>query len=98
MLTIPPTTSVSARRHAKNAARSVCVLALLAAGSLAAAPAGVPRTSDGRPDLQGYWDNSTLTPLERTRILADQELFSDQDAADYESPAKFLERAQATNG
>jgi hypothetical protein len=98
MPTIPPTTSVSARRHAKNAARSVCVLALLAAGSLAAAPAGVPRTSDGRPDLQGYWDNSTLTPLERPKILADQEFFSDQDIADYESPAKFLERAQAKNG
>jgi hypothetical protein len=94
MLTIPPTTSVSARRHAKNAARSVCVLALLAAG----VSPPLPRTSDGRPDLQGYWDNSTLTPLERPRILADQEFFSDQDAADYESPAKFLERAQAKNG
>src|SRR5271157_5669731 len=24
-----------------------------------------PRTPDGRPDLQGIWNNSTLTPLER---------------------------------
>ena len=25
----------------------------------------VPRTPDGRPDLQGNWTNQTLTPLER---------------------------------
>ena len=27
--------------------------------------AAVPRTPDGRPDLQGNWSNATLTPLER---------------------------------
>ncbi len=27
----------------------------------------VPRTPDGRPDLQGNWTNQTLTPLERRR-------------------------------
>src|SRR5262245_21055211 len=37
----------------------------------AAKPAGiskvgsVPRTPDGKPDLQGNWTNETLTPLER---------------------------------
>ncbi len=25
----------------------------------------VPRTPDGRPDFQGNWSNSTLTPFER---------------------------------
>ena len=25
----------------------------------------VPRTPDGQPDLQGFWTNSTYTPLER---------------------------------
>ena len=41
-------------------------------GSTAAqAPAGIakpwtmPRTPDGKPDLQGSWSNATLTPLER---------------------------------
>ena len=24
-----------------------------------------PRTPDGKPDLQGFWDFRTLTPLER---------------------------------
>ena len=28
---------------------------------------GVPRTPDGRPDLQGNWTNATITPLERLR-------------------------------
>jgi len=27
----------------------------------------VPRTPDGRPDLQGNWSSATLTPLERPR-------------------------------
>src|SRR5262245_14718040 len=25
----------------------------------------VPRTADGRPDLQGNWSNATVTPFER---------------------------------
>ena len=28
-------------------------------------PSGVPRMSDGRPDLQGNWTNATITPFER---------------------------------
>ena len=27
----------------------------------------IPRTPDGKPDLQGFWDAATLTPLERPR-------------------------------
>ena len=30
-----------------------------------AKPAPIPRTADGKPDLQGIWTNATLTPLER---------------------------------
>src|SRR5687767_2783019 len=30
-------------------------------------PAALPRTPDGRPDLQGNWTNATITPLERMR-------------------------------
>jgi hypothetical protein len=30
-----------------------------------AKPWSVPRTPDGKPDLQGSWSNATLTPLER---------------------------------
>ena len=43
-----------------------------------------PRTSDGQPDLQGIWTNSTMTPLERPRALGDKALFSEQEAAERE--------------
>ncbi len=28
-------------------------------------PGAIPRLADGKPDMQGYWANQTLTPLER---------------------------------
>jgi hypothetical protein len=31
----------------------------------AAKPWGVTKTADGQPDLQGYWTNNTMTPLQR---------------------------------
>src|SRR5262245_49766095 len=45
-------------------------LASLAAETPAKAPVNgkpwvVPRTPDGKPDLQGNWSNETQTPLER---------------------------------
>jgi len=43
-----------------------------------------PRTADGRPDLQGTWNYSTLTPIERPRELAGKPFFSEQEAAEYE--------------
>ncbi len=40
--------------------------ALLGLVAVAAqAPTAVPRTSDGRPSLQGNWTNATITPFER---------------------------------
>lgn len=47
-------------------------------------PWTMPRTPDGRPDLQGTWSNSTITPLERPRELAGKAFFTEQEAADYE--------------
>jgi hypothetical protein len=43
----------------------------------------VPRTSDGRPDLQGFWTNTTATPLQRPRELGDQSHFTKAEAAEY---------------
>jgi hypothetical protein len=33
----------------------------------------VPRTPGGHPDFQGYWTNSTYTPLERPTALGTKE-------------------------
>jgi len=48
----------------------------------------VPRTPEGQPDLQGIWTNSTLTPLERPRELADKAFFTPAEAAAYEKQAR----------
>jgi hypothetical protein len=50
-------------------------------------PWTVPRTPDGRPDLQGVWTNATLTPLERPRAMADRAFLTEKEAADLEAQA-----------
>jgi hypothetical protein len=41
-----------------------------------------PRTPDGTPDLQGVWNNATLTPLERPRRFGTKEFYTDQEFAE----------------
>ena len=41
----------------------------------------VPRTPDGRPDLQGVWDFRTITPFERPDELAGKEVMTPEEAA-----------------
>ena len=43
-----------------------------------------PRTADGQPDLQGIWNNATVTPLERPAELAGKAFFTPAEAAAYE--------------
>jgi hypothetical protein len=45
----------------------------------------LPRTIDGHPDLQGVWENNTITPVERPDVFGDKEVLTDEDVA-------FLER------
>ena len=54
-----------------------------AARRATAAPRAIPRTPDGRPDLQGNWTNATITPLERLRpntpLVITEEVAQDEE-------------------
>jgi hypothetical protein len=41
-------------------------------------------TPDGQPDLQGFWTNATVTPLERPAALAGKEFFTEAERAEKE--------------
>ena len=43
----------------------------------------IPRTVDGRPDMQGYWTNDTVTPLERPAEFGDKAVVTAEEAAAY---------------
>lgn len=45
--------------------------------------AQVPRTPEGKPDLQGVWTNATVTPLERPAEFGNQQFFTRDQAARY---------------
>jgi hypothetical protein len=42
-----------------------------------------PRTADGRPDLQGFWTNDNVTPLERPQEFGNRETLTADEAAAY---------------
>ncbi len=70
----------------------VTVLALVALTPILATAqstntATPPRTPWGHPDLQGVWDFSNLTPLERPDDLAGQEFLTEEEAANLEQQA-----------
>jgi hypothetical protein len=46
-----------------------------------------PRTPWGHPDLQGIWDGSSITPLERPEKYADREFLNDEEVAALEAAA-----------
>ena len=55
-----------------------------------------PRTSFGQPDLQGFWTNATLTPVERPASLGDKLVLSEQEARTMEANmAKMMAAADA---
>jgi hypothetical protein len=75
---------------------SVAAALLLFADVLAQNAPGIPRTPDGRPDLQGFWTNGTITPLLRPPEFANKEFLTPQEAADFERTAlpRLLQGAQ----
>ena len=56
----------------------------------------VPRTPDGRPDLQGTWANNSATPMERPEQFAGKEQLTDEELAELQSViAGFRDSEQA---
>src|SRR5262245_54347169 len=84
------------RRHMTYGCAAAAVLATVfstvpaagqapAAARTPAAKAGaVPRTPDGKPDLQGVWDFRTITPMQRPTELADKAVLTEQEAREWE--------------
>ena len=62
----------------------VAAVLILGPALAVAQPSGVPRTPWGAPDLQGVWDFRTLTPMERPDELADTQVLTAEEAAQFE--------------
>ena len=65
--------------------RAVTIAGALALSSICVSAKSwtVPRTPDGQPDLQGYWNSETYTPFERPAELKDKAFFTPEEAEAY---------------
>src|SRR5271163_4922845 len=68
---------------------ALSITAFLPAQTPPAKPASknwtMPRTPDGKPDLQGVWTNATLTPLERPAAANGKLTLTEAEAKAWES-------------
>ena len=69
---------------------TLVVLLLVVSASMAAQSTEVPPTPWGDPDLQGIWDQTTGTPLERPMDLGEREFLPEEEAV-----AREAQRFQA---
>src|SRR5204863_2192749 len=57
----------------------------------------VPRLADGHPDFQGFWNNTTYTPLERPKGI-DRQFFTKDEVVEQMKRAAAEEGEQTTPG
>ena len=84
---------------------SLSIAAALAATVMDVAPSALaaegdaawemPRTEYGHPDLQGYWTNTTLTPIERPVELGEKKAYTEAEAMELENAARQFEQQKA---
>ncbi len=72
----------SEEHHAEPTLRRASDRAVVAVGALEAQTYKSPRTPWGHPDLQGYWTNTTTTPLQRPAELKDKAVLSGAELAE----------------
>ena len=73
------------------------LLVLMATLAWSSASADVPRTMSGKPDLSGYYDGGTLTPLERPRNLGEQAYMTADEAEGIGSGTEFLQDGRSND-
>jgi hypothetical protein len=78
-------------------AQSQSVLAKPAAAKITKT-SNLPRTPDGKPDLEGVWSFATLTPLERPAEFAGKATLTDKEAADYAKRSLGLRNKDSREG
>ena len=62
-----------------------------------AKPYAAPRTQDGQPDLQGFWSNTTYTPLQRPNNV-NKEFYTKEEAQEIVKRAAAQEEEQTVPG
>ena len=64
-------------------ALAAMALSVPVSGQVTGRGSSVPRTPDGQPDLQGFWTNDNVTPLERPAEFGNKEQLTPEEAAAY---------------
>ncbi len=85
------------RRFVAATALGIATALLLVSTPTAQTNYRVPRLPDGHPDFQGFWNNTTYTPLERPKGI-DREFFTREEVLEQMKRAAADEAEQTTPG
>jgi hypothetical protein len=85
------------RRLVAATALGSAIALLLVSTTTAQTSYKVPRLADGHPDFQGFWNNTTYTPLERPKGI-DREFFTKEEVVEQMKRAAADEAEQTVPG